>query len=167
MAIPNPEHLFEQAEGLIGGPGRPRQADLRRAVSGAYYGLFHAILTAAADQAVGAARRHTENYALAYRSIDHRSLRALCMEVQKPSLSAKYRRYQPAGGFSRDLRAVAVSTVELQDARYAADYDPLTFFKRSDAFAAVRTARQAAHRFADAGVGNREAFLALLLFPPR
>jgi hypothetical protein len=169
VAIPNPEHLFEQAERLIGGPtaGRPRQADLRRAISSAYYGVFHTILIAAADETVGAAHRSTPNYALAYRSIDHRSLRALCVEIQKSSLPTKYRRYEPVGGFSRFMRIVAVSVVELQDARHAADYDPLVFLKRSEASLAVRTARRAARRFSNAGARSRKAFLTLLLFPPR
>jgi hypothetical protein len=168
LAIQSPDHLFEQADRLIGvlAAGRPRQVDLRRAVSSAYYGLFHAILAAAADEMIGAAYRSTENYALAYRSIDHRVLRVLCIEVQK-AIPAKYRRYEPAGGFSRFIRAVAASVVELQDARYAADYDPLVFLKRSDAALAVRTARRAVKRFDSATAKSRKAFLTLLLFPPR
>jgi hypothetical protein len=169
LSILRPDHLFEQADRLIGIPtaGRPRQVDLRRAISSAYYGLFHAILTAAADEAIGTAYRSTENYALAYRSVDHRVLRALCVEVQKSTLPAKYRRYEPAGGFSRFIRAVAASVVELQDARYAADYDPLIILKRSDAALAVRTARRAVRRFGGATAKSRKAFLALLLYPPR
>jgi hypothetical protein len=39
LAILNPEHLFEQAEKLVIPPpaGPPRQVDIRRAVSAAYY----------------------------------------------------------------------------------------------------------------------------------
>jgi hypothetical protein len=42
MAILNPEHLLQQAERLIQPPpaGPPRQVDLRRAISGAYYDAF-------------------------------------------------------------------------------------------------------------------------------
>ena len=167
MATPNPDHLFEQADKLIGGAGRPRQVDLRRAVSSSYYGLFHAILTAAADEAVGSTLRSTPSYSLAYRSIDHRALRSLCAEIQKPMLPAKYRRYAPSGGFSRFMREFAASVVELQDARYAADYDPLSFLRRSDALLAVRMARRAVGRFKRAQARSRKAFLALLLFPPR
>lgn len=167
MAIPNPDHCFEQAERLVEGAGRPRQVDLRRAVSNAYYGLFHAILTAAADEAVGTTLRSTPSYSLAYRSVDHRALRALCAEIQKPTLASKYRRYVPTGGFSRFMREFAASVVELQDSRYAADYDPLSFLSRSDALLAVRTARRAMGRFRRAQARSRKTFLALLLFPPR
>ncbi|MCJ2124259.1 hypothetical protein [Methylobacterium sp. J-077] len=54
MALINPEHLFSQADALLLqiGRGSLRQADLRRTFSKAYYGLFHAILTEAADEAV-------------------------------------------------------------------------------------------------------------------
>lgn len=49
VAILNPDHLFEQADRLAApfGPGTIRQVDVRRAISAAYYGVFHAILAAA------------------------------------------------------------------------------------------------------------------------
>ena len=54
MATLNPDHLLDQAERLTTAPGSgpPRQADLRRAISTAYYAVFHAIATDAADQFV-------------------------------------------------------------------------------------------------------------------
>ena len=87
----NPEHLFEQAESLIQAPaaGRPRQVDLRRAISAAYYALFHAILAAAADLVIGTTRRSTVLYELVYRSIDHRALKDLCTESNKTDLNEK------------------------------------------------------------------------------
>ena len=53
---PNPEHLFEQAERLVEplpSEAEPRQTDLRRALSAAYYGLFHFTLAAATDMFFG------------------------------------------------------------------------------------------------------------------
>ena len=51
VAVLNPDHFFEQADTLMAPPaGAPRQVDLRRAISNAYYGVFHAILAAAADE---------------------------------------------------------------------------------------------------------------------
>jgi hypothetical protein len=169
VAILNPDHLFEQASNLIASSatGRPRQVDLRRAISAAYYGVFHAVLTAAADQAVGSVRRASEHYGLVYRSVSHRGLRELCQEVQKPVPSARYRRYQPVGGFSRNVRTFAAGLVQLQDARHSADYDPLVTLKRSDALFAVRLARRAVGRFKRASLRNWTVFLTLLLFPPR
>lgn len=169
MTIPNAEHLFEQAERLTlpSGRGAARQVDLRRAASSAYYGLFHAVMAAAADEFVGRSKRASMEYGLIYRSIDHRSLRELCAEVAKPVRSARYRRYEPEGGFGPELKAFAVALGELQRGRYEADYDPTIRLKRSDALAAVLTARSACQRLRDTSPEVRRIFLALLLFPPR
>jgi hypothetical protein len=50
--------------------GPRRQVDIRRAISVAYYGLFHFTLTAADDEVVGSSQRATTRYALVYRSLD-------------------------------------------------------------------------------------------------
>lgn len=169
MPIPNAEHFFDQAERLIAPArrGAVRQADLRRGISSAYYGLFHTILTAAADEFVGRRRRSSVAYGLAYRSIDHRILRDLCAEVAKPVLPGKYRRYEPERGFSSDLKAFAAMFGELQRSRHEADYDPLLALKRSDASLVLTGARTAWQRFNRASARDRTVFLALLLFPPR
>ena len=57
----NPQDLLRIAEGLArgalsSGRGRPRQAELRRAVSAAYYALFHTLALCGASTLVGAAR---------------------------------------------------------------------------------------------------------------
>lgn len=168
MAIPNAEHLFEQAERAVAaGLGAPRQTDLRRAVSNAYYGVFHAVLAAAADHFVGATKRDTKAYGLVYRSVDHRALRDLCLEVKKPTLTARYARYQPEKGFGEHLQAFAAAYSELYEKRHSADYDPLVRIRRADVVAAIDTARSALRRFAGASARRRTAFLTLLLFPPR
>ena len=127
MAVLNPDHLLEQADGLIVPPGggAPRQADLRRAISNAYYAVFHAVVTQAADELVGKTNRTTPRYALVYRSIDHSSLRKVCENVDKKTLPQKYSKYSPKGGFGPDLTALANAVVDLQEKRHSADYDPL------------------------------------------
>ncbi len=85
MAVLNPDHLLDQADRLITPPGggAPRQADLRRAISNAYYAVFHAVVAQAADDFVGITHRASPRYGLVYRSIDHKSLRKLCEDVKK------------------------------------------------------------------------------------
>lgn len=169
MAVLNPDHLLDQAHRLATPPrvGAPRQADLRRAISAAYYGVFHAVVTEAADDFVGKTRRHTPRYSLVYRSIDHRSLRAICDDIVKTTLPAKYSKYEPKGGFGLDLRALATAVIELQEKRHAADYDPLFRVKVSDASTAVDTGRTALGRFRSANQTRRKAFLSLVVFSPR
>lgn len=169
MAVLDPVHLFEQAETLVAAPqaGPPRQVNVRRAISTAYYGVFHFIMSAAADEYVGKTKRGTPAYTLAYRSIDHRALKELCEEVKKPTLKPRYQRFAPATGFGANLQAFASAFVELQEKRHAADYDPSIRVKTSDAQVAITTARSAVRRFTKASATRRRAFLTLLLFPPR
>lgn len=169
MAVLNPDHLLEQADRLIAplGGGAPRHADLRRAISNAYYAVFHAVVTEAADDFAGKTHRHTPRYALVYRSIDHRSLRSVCEDVIKTALPAKYRMHEPRGGFGPDIRALATAVVDLQEKRHSADYDPLFRVGMSDALLAVATARTALDRLKSASGAKRRAFLSVVVFSPR
>jgi len=169
MPAPNPEHLLQQAERLVQpqSAGPPRQADVRRAISGAYYAVFHALLAAAADEAVGVTKRGTAEYALAYRSINHAWVKTLCQAVASGSITGKVGALTPEGGFGTNVSATATAILALQERRLEADYDPLLRVKTADALLAVRTARSAIRRLAKAPASKRKRFLALLLFPPR
>lgn len=169
MAILNPDHLLEQAARLVEAPpaGPPRQADVRRAISAAYYAVFHSLLTAAADELVGKTWRRTPEYGLAYRSMDHGWIRQLCTEVAKPNPARRIAALAPPTGFGPQLQALATAVVALQERRHEADYDPLLKVKTADALSAIRTARSAIRRLDRATAVRRKRFLTLLVFQPR
>ena len=169
MAVLNPDHLLDQAARLLtapGGVGAPRQADLRRAISTAYYGLFHAIVTHLADDFGGKTKRNTLRYELLYRSIDHRALKRICNDITKRTLPERYLRYLPPGGFGTDIEAVATAIVDLQEKRHQADYDPRFRVSASDASLAIKTAQTALQRLRSASRARQKAFNNLLLFSP-
>jgi hypothetical protein len=168
VAVLNPNHLFEQASKLITiQVGPPRQVDIRRAISAAYYATFHATITAAADQFIGATHRDTSRYGLVCRSVSHAWLRDLCREVQKPTLSNRFKPHAPSNGFGANITAFAAAVVELQEKRHAADYDVMIRMNKSDAVLAISTAKAALRRFDKASKARRLAYLSVLLFPPR
>ena len=169
MPVPNPDHLLEQAAKLVVPPpaGPPRQVDLRRAISSAYYAVFHHVLAAAADEFIGKTKRNSPHYTLAYRSIDHRNLRSLCEEFGKPTPPAKYLKYLPPNAMGPNIREFCTALVDLQEKRHSADYDPSMRFKTSDALISIATARSAIRRFQRASSIRRKAFLAMLLFRVR
>jgi hypothetical protein len=117
-----------------------RQTDLRRAISAAYYGLFHFTLTAAADMILGSSDRGSARYALVYRTVDHSRLRALCTQLQ--GTHPKNLPFEPLGGFGSvaDFARIAGN---LQELRNLADYDPSQDITPDDARVAVSDARQA------------------------
>jgi DNA-binding transcriptional LysR family regulator len=169
MPILNVEHLLDQAVRLIrpSSAGQRRQVDLRRAISSAYYSVFHAMLTAASDAFVGRTHRTSPRYALVYRGIDHRELRTLCEVARKHPPPLKYRPYVPLSGFGLDLRTFASAVIELQDARHEADYDPRPRVRSSDVTAAIDLARTGLGHWNEAQQDEKVMFLTLLTFPPR
>ncbi len=153
------EDLFEQAEALV---TRGRQADLRRAVSAAYYGLFHFALTEAADMVVGSADRSSARYSLVYRSVDHSRLRQLSAQLTDPQNLPLV----PPGGFGTvaDFARIAGNLHEL---RNRADYDPSPEYTVDEAMTAISNARKAVAWFQQGTTEQQQAFLTLLLFRPR
>jgi hypothetical protein len=111
--------------------------------------------------------RDQSRYGLAYRSVNHAWLRDLCKELQKSTLSNRFKSYSPVQGFDPNITEFAAVVVELQEKRHSADYDVMTRMNRSDAAVAIATARAALNRFVTASEPQRSAFLSLLLFPPR
>lgn len=111
------EELLEQAHRLAKSRGRvATQADLRRAVSTAYYALFHLL-------AEDAGRRWQGSSAAAetglQRALDHTAMRNASALFQKPSWT-DWRGGQLA--VPSPLRRVAEAFIDLQDGRQLADY---------------------------------------------
>jgi hypothetical protein len=159
---PVPEHLFEQANSLTTDGARP--TDLRRAISNAYYALFHVVLTAATDMIIGADQRATPRYSLVYRSVDHSQLRNLCARVS--ATNPQNVALIPAGGFGR-VADFARITFNLHELRNRADYDPSIEFTLDEARVAVSEAEQAVKWFGEGSAEQRQAFLTMLLFKQR
>ena len=169
MPVVNPEHLLDQAEKLLKktGAGAIRQTDLRRAISNAYYAVFHTALIAAADDFAGATKRQSPRYALVYRSIGHNDLKKLCDILANSNPPKKYSLYMPADGFGDDIVAFATALSGLQEQRHVADYDPLAKIRLSDAALAVATSKSAIGRLKNSNRNKRKAFLSLVVFDPR
>lgn len=91
--------------------GRPRWVARSRAVSTAYYALFHALAELCARELVGV-RRAAEQYRHVYRSLDHSHARRVLDAVRREASSGD------------DLRVIADVFVEAQQDRHRADYDP-------------------------------------------
>jgi hypothetical protein len=162
VTIPNPDHYLNQAEHLIAWSGG-RQADLRRAISTAYYGVFHVVMRAAADTYIGRGNQKSAEYALAYRHVDHAGLKIACETCKRQSFADDG---QP-GQFNSDLRAFAGAVVELQARRHAADYDPSLYLYVLDARTVVATARDAVNRFRNLPSDQKLKFLFLLMVKAR
>jgi hypothetical protein len=156
--------LLEQAAHLAARESKkPKQASLRRAVSAAYYALFHLLI------ADGARLLSPTNPAglrvLIQRAFNHGDMNAVCRDFVKGKTSSA-----PLLALPLDPALVAVldAFVELQAARHRADYDLNEQWNRLEAQNRVQTARQA---FADwatvRNTPNAAVFVAALLLEKR
>ena len=76
----NSRDLIETARGLTElSPRRPSQANLRRAVSTAYYALFHSLAATVADALMG--KRRSDAWHQTYRALEHGSARRACQNT--------------------------------------------------------------------------------------
>jgi uncharacterized protein (UPF0332 family) len=103
-------------------PQEPKQVNLRRAVSAAYYGLFHLLTTEAARN--WKHERQRDRFA---RMFEHGRMKASSSRISSRPLPV-----DPAEiPIATDLKLVADSFVKLQQARHTADYDNTKVWSRT------------------------------------
>lgn len=151
-----PRALLETAEALARrGYRRPAQSDLRRAVSTAYYALFHGLAGEVADLLIGATRRGRPAWGRIYRALDHK----FC----KDRLEAFAR--EPQTG--PQMRLFCSTFGQIQGERHRADYDPGARFRREEALGSVGRARDALAAFRRTSREERLELATRVLFRDR
>jgi hypothetical protein len=106
-------------------PNDPKQVDLRRAVSAAYYALFHLPTSEAARN-----WKHDRHQTRLARIFDHKTMKARSSRAaseQGPADPAK------RAVFAK-LKVVAENFVSLQQVRHDADYDNARVWSRTQAY---------------------------------
>jgi hypothetical protein len=122
--------------------GRPKQASLRRAVSSAYYSLFHLIVDDASRYLVVGSHLR----AAVARSFEHQALRAAAAslgDVSRKPAAAHWFRPHVRDPISQDLTFICDAFVDLQGRRHRADYDTDATFTRLQTEGIVNIARRA------------------------
>jgi hypothetical protein len=147
--------MLDQATELIErNPGS--SAAKRRAVSGAYYAAFHAVMQLCADEILPGSDAASAEFERVYRQIDHGPLKQA---------------FVSDGPLKRNtaLRQIGDDIIRLQDARKLADYAPprpnvVTLAKAREH---VERAREILSRLASLTAQDRRTLALNLLFPPR
>jgi hypothetical protein len=128
------EDLLKQAFLLLNKESRnPRQASLRRAVSTAYYALFHLLI-----QEASANWSHKDTRDYLARAFEHRTMNQACKWAENNDYPASVSPQIVAG-----LRSVARAFRELQHQRHLADYSNVTKWDRIEASAKVNQCKTA------------------------
>ena len=151
----SPHDLMEVARALAeSGHAPPAQARLRRAVSTAYYALFHCLAASAADLFIGTAR--SPAWHRTYRALEHGRARSACRQASAMR------------EFPVEIRDFAEAFVALQRARQEADYALDTpAYRKSDVRDHIASAELAIRQFGQAAVDAKRGLVAHVLFRQR
>ncbi|MCE2500900.1 MAG: hypothetical protein J4G13_08570 [Dehalococcoidia bacterium] len=135
--------------------GRPQQMQLRKAISAAYYAMFHALAGSNADTLIGASSqfRRLPAWTVSYRALDHGFARSRMQ-------SGLHTFASPIQNFGRAF-------VDLQNWRHRADYDPNAELIRPDAVSLIDRAEAAIIGFEAVDATERKSFAAHVLFRVR
>ncbi len=134
-------------------PRQPTQANLRRAVSTAYYAVFHSLAYTAANLLIG--RELTTAWHQVYRALEHGNARSACLNKQAME------------EFPHEIEEFALTFVDLQKARHRADYSYDVTFDRHDTLTAIDRAADAIDQLERVSIHHRRGFVAHLLFKRR
>ena len=143
--------------GVGSGLGRPRQVELRRAISAAYYALFHALALSTANALAGAtpARRDQEAWRQTYRALEHGYARNQCLNQSMMSR------------FPEEIQRFGQQFTDMQDQRHAADYDPDRDFARGDVIGHIDDTEDTIATFENVSDSDRRAFAIYVLLRTR
>ena len=159
----NPEKLLEAAEELLdsNSGGRPRSIRLRRAVSSAYYGLFHHICLEGAATLLPKGTQQQQLWIA--RAFGHREIKDCCSWVsgRKGNITQQVRPIV-AELKTGPLLSVSDAFCDLQEARHRADYDHLAPFTKAAVGGYIEDARRAMSEMALTDTNHRHAYFALL-----
>lgn len=171
------EKLLELAEHLVPakkGRGRPSYTHHRRAVSTAYYAVFHAITGRVAAVVFPTAPSHVQRRAR--RWINHADIAGICSWVQTisdggtPPKAAETLRDPSTGAWpfvDGDTTDIGEAFLELMDKRHDADYEHDVVFTRSDTLTHLQDARQAVTRITAATSSEAICFVTLIAMQAR
>ena len=152
-----PDDLIATARELaLSGRRRPRQSNLRRAVSTAYYALFHCLAACCADTLVGgeSANRSDKAWRQAYRAVEHGRAKQRCEQTASRA-------------FPGEVIEFATHFADLQRDRHHADYDPVGNLTKSDVLQSIESAADVVRQFGRAPAKHRRAFAIFVLLPSR
>ena len=157
----NWRHLIDSARILAGASerqsrqGRPRQAMLKRAISTAYYAMFHALCSSNASLVAGQSTdaQSREAWTRTYRGLDHGP--------------ARERMARASGQMDPAVQQFATVFALLQQQRQRADYDPHSRFLRNQVVNLIQIAEAATQGLMNTAPAVRRPLATLVLLRDR
>ena len=152
-------NLIQAARDMVesANPDDPHNSHFRRAISTAYYALFHCLAESSANLLAGEdpANRSRRAWRQTYRALNHGA-------VKNRSARREFK-----AEFPQEIQDFAEVFVTTLARRNRADYDPTESFSKPDAQNAIDDAEDAINDFMSIESGERRNFALYLLLPIR
>lgn len=164
------DDLFAQAEALARlDARRPRQTNLRRAVSAAYYAVFHFLVEEASCSQIGSQHAQAPYRHVLGRAFNHATMKQACVSFGGGTLRAAVARGLPRNSHGEypiagEIRQLATTFAELQEKRHLADYDRSERFRRSEVLGMIEEAQKSVRDFAELGPSAEKRFFLACLW---
>lgn len=119
---------------------------IRRAISTAYYSVFHLVAKSCADAFIPD-KDPEKPWVEIYRGLEHSGCKKACQSAEKEKIDF------PAG-----LMDIATAFSDLQELREEADYNPIKSFTKEEAESCIERAKKAYEKMKDIPIKHRRAF---------
>ncbi len=149
-------------------PKKPRQANLRRAVSTAYYAVFHYLVDEVCCAQIGTQNSQKEHRHALARAFVHSSMKDACTSFNGGTLKEAIIKGLPRDANGNypipvEIRDIAGTFVELQEKRHFADYDLSETFRKVEVLRLIEQTKTHVEKFRTLAVSDtRKFFLACL-----
>lgn len=145
--------------------GRPKQANLRRSVSAAYYGVFHFLVDQSCRRAIGSRNHQSAFRHVLGRAFVHTAMKDACRSFAGGTLKDSIKKgLPPRFSIPSEIGDLAATFVELQNKRHQADYDLTEGFRRHDVLALIQQVETAIRRFENVGNSDEKKFFLACLW---
>jgi uncharacterized protein (UPF0332 family) len=144
---------------------RPKQANLRRAISSTYYALFHFLVDESCRVQIGAQHNQAPFRRVLGRAFTHTVMKEACKSFSGGTLKKGVAKGLPAGfAVPAEIRDLASIFVEMQDNRHLADYDLTERFKRSEVLFLISDVERRIQDFTNPPSSNEKRFFLACLW---
>ena len=148
MSARLPAQLLAQARHLATmDKTRPSQANLRRAISATYYGLFHFLIAESTGLLIGTTAERLDLRQMTSRAFQHRTMFEASVAFSGGTMPQSLRAYPSVGPVPTEVKDIADWFSWCQGQRHKADYDLAARFERAEVIKLADEVEQAIAAF--------------------
>lgn len=150
-------------------PKKPKQANLRRAISTTYYAVFHYLVDEACCMQMGTQHAQAAHRHVLGRAFVHTVMKQDCTSFGGGKLKDAVIKGLPRDGAGNYVIPMAIQNIaatfaELQTNRHLADYDLTERFSRYDVLALIEQAREQVREFSESPSSDAKKFFLACLW---